>query len=97
MKCGAIRGITGGKIPFAPYDTLSFLIVLSFLLARRAPISEPINRFDDKFHLGARVHKKIPEYKMYSGTDNLKYTRGTTRIDKTIKSYPLSRLTRVHV
>ncbi len=58
MKCGAIRGIIGGKIPFAHYDTLSFLIVLSFLLARRAPISEPINRFDDKFHLGARVHKK---------------------------------------
>ena len=28
------------------------------LLARRAPVSEPINRFDDKFHLGARVHKK---------------------------------------
>jgi len=25
---------------------------------------------------------KIPEYKLYSGTDNLKYTRGTTRIDK---------------
>ena len=51
----------------------------------------------DILHLGARVHNKIPEYKMYSGTDNLKYTRGTTRIDKTIKSYPLSRLTRVHV
>ena len=27
------------------------------LLARRAPVSEPIYRFDDKFHLGARVHK----------------------------------------
>ena len=25
------------------------------LLARRAPVSEPIYRFDDKFHLGARV------------------------------------------
>ena len=32
--------------------------------------------------LSASVRKKIPEYKLYSGTDILKYTRGTTRIDK---------------
>ncbi len=47
-------------------DTDSFRRIVPFrvrmqlstsLLAHRAPVSEPINRFDDKFHLGARVHK----------------------------------------
>ncbi len=67
-----------GYLPYSPREPCAALAVyflctglrnrvgLSPLLARRALVSEPINRFDDEFHLGARVQSSREGYLPYS-------------------------------